>query len=106
MHDRAEILAFLQCKWAKKLDCKLIKDVLACSDDRIAVRFQYEWHDTEGQWFRAHGNKTWEFAENGLVRRREHNIHDVLIGESDPLFTWADDQPRPDAFPGLTELGL
>ena len=105
IHGRAEILAFLQRKWAKELDYKLIKEVWACSDNRIAVRFQYEWHDTSGQWFRAHGNENWEFAENGLMRRREASINDVAIAESDRLFTWGDG-PRPDDFPGLTELGL
>ena len=105
IRGRAEILAFLQRKWAKELDYKLIKEVWACSDNRIAVRFQYEWHDTSGQWFRAHGNENWEFAENGLMRRREASINDVAIAESDRLFTWGDGQ-RPDDFPGLTELGL
>ena len=105
IHGRAEILAFLQRKWAKELDYKLIKEVWACSDNRIAVRFQYEWHDSEGQWFRAHGNENWEFAENGLMHRREASINDVPIAESDRLFTWVDG-PRPDDFPGLTELGL
>ena len=105
IRGRAEILAFLQRKWAKELDYKLIKEVWACSENRIAVRFQYEWHDTSGQWFRAHGNENWEFAENGLMRRREASINDVAIAESDRLFTWGDG-PRPDDFPGLTELGL
>ena len=105
IRGRAEILAFLQRKWAKELDYKLIKEVWACSDNRIAVRFQYEWHDAEGQWFRAHGNENWEFAENGLMRRREASINDVAIAESDRLFTWGHG-PRPDDFPGLTELGL
>lgn len=105
IRGRAEILAFLQRKWAKELGYKLIKEVWACSDNRIAVRFQYEWHDAEGQWFRAHGNENWEFAETGLMRRREASINDVAIAESDRLFTWGDG-PRPDDFPGLTELGL
>ena len=65
IQGRAEILAFLQRKWAKELDYKLIKEVWACSDNRIAVRFQYEWRNAESQWFRAHGNENWEFAENG-----------------------------------------
>ena len=105
IQGRAEILAFLQRKWAKELDYKLIKEVWACSDNRIAVRFQYEWRNAESQWFRAHGNENWEFAENGLMSRREASINDVPIGESDRLFTWSDG-PRPDDFPGLTELGL
>ena len=105
IQGRAEILAFLKRKWAKELDYKLIKEVWACSDNRIAVRFQYEWRNAESQWFRAHGNENWEFAENGLMSRREASINDVPIGESDRLFTWSDG-PRPNDFPGLTELGL
>ena len=97
---REEILRFLERKWAKELDYKLIKEVWAFTDDRIAVRFQYEWHD-----YRSHGNENWEFSETGLMRRREASINDVPIQESDRLFTWGEG-PRPLDFPGLTELGL
>jgi nuclear transport factor 2 (NTF2) superfamily protein len=102
---REEILHFLQRKWAKELDYKLIKEVWAFSDNRIAVRFQYEWHDDSGNYYRSHGNENWEFSETGLMRRREASINDVPIHESDRLFTWSEG-PRPLDFPGLTELGL
>lgn len=105
INGRAEILSFLQRKWAKELDYKLIKEVWAYTDNRIAVRFQYEWHDDSGQFFRSHGNENWEFAESGLMRRREASINDVPIRPEDRLFTWGEG-PRPLDFPGLTELGL
>lgn len=105
IQGREQILQFLQRKWAKELDYKLIKEVWAYTDNRIAVRFQYEWHDDSGNYFRSHGNENWEFSEIGLMRRREASINDVSIQESDRLFTWGDG-PRPENFPGLTELGL
>ena len=76
---RAEIVAFLTRKWARELDYALRKSLWTFADDRIAVRFQYEWHDTGGQWFRSYGNELWEFADNGLMRRREASINDVAI---------------------------
>lgn len=76
---REEILHFLERKWAKELDYKLIKEVWAFTDDRIAVRFQYEWHDDSGNYYRSHGNENWEFSETGLMRRREASINDVPI---------------------------
>lgn len=103
-HDA--IIAFLQRKWARELDYRLIKDVWAFHDNRIAARFAYEWHDDSGQWYRSHGNEQWEFDENGLMRRREASINDVLITASDRRFTWPTAGPRPADFPGLTELGL
>jgi len=105
IQGRQQILQFLERKWAKELDYKLIKEVWAYTDNRIAVRFQYEWHDDSGNFFRSHGNENWEFSEMGLMRRREASINDVPIQESDRLFTWGDG-PRPENFPGLTELGL
>ena len=105
IHGRDEILAFLKRKWSKELDYKLIKEVWAYAGNRIAVRFQYEWHDDSGQFFRSHGNENWEFSDTGLMRRREASINDVLINPEDRRFTWGDG-PRPDDFPGLTELGL
>lgn len=102
---RQEIVAFLKRKWARELDYRLIKELWAFRDNRIAVRFQYEWHDDSGNWFRAHGNENWEFDERGLMRRREASINDVPIQDSDRKFLWAHG-PRPDDFPGLTELGL
>ncbi len=102
---RDAIIAFLQRKWAKELDYRLIKELWAAFDNRIAVRFQYEWHDDAGHWFRAHGNELWEFAANGLMRRREASINDVPIRESERRFHWPQG-PRPADHPGLTELGL
>ena len=102
---RAEIIAFLKRKWARELDYRLIKEVWAFRENRIAVRFQYEYHDDSGNWFRAHGNENWEFDEHGLMRRREASINDVPIKASERKFIW-EQGPRPDDFPGLTELGL
>lgn len=102
---REAIVQFLQRKWARELDYRLIKELWAFHENRIAVRFQYEYHDDNGQWYRAHGNEQWEFSPEGLMRRREASINDVLIAESDRKFTWPLG-PRPDDFPGLTELGL
>lgn len=105
INGRAEIISFLQRKWAKEIGYKLIKEVWAYTDNRIAVRFQYEWHDDSGQFYRSYGNENWEFSEAGLMRRREASINDVLIRPEDRLFTWGEG-PRPLDFPGLTELGL
>lgn len=105
LYGREEIVAFLKRKWAREHDYRLIKELWAYTDDRIAVRFQYEWHDESGNWFRAHGNENWEFDEHGLMRRREASINDVPIDESERKFLW-EQGPRPDDYPGLTELGL
>ena len=105
LQGRDEIIAFLQRKWARELDYRLIKELWAFHDNRIGVKFQYEYHDDSGNWFRAHGNELWEFDERGLMRRREASINDVPIRESDRKFLW-DQGPRPDDFPGLTDLGL
>lgn len=105
LHGREEIVAFLQRKWQRELDYRLIKELWAFHDNRIAVRFQYEWHDDSGNWFRAHGNENWEFDERGLMRRREASINDIAIKESERKFIW-ESGPRPDDYPGLTELGL
>lgn len=102
---RPAIEAFLQRKWACELDYRLIKEVWAYSDSRIAVRFVYEFHDDSGQWFRAHGNEQWEFDSNGLMQRREASINDRPIQESERLFRWPLGR-RPDDHPGLTALGL
>lgn len=102
---RAAIVEFLRRKWAKELDYRLIKEVWAFHDNRIAVRFQYEWHDDSGNWFRAHGNEQWEFDEHGLMRRREASINDVPIRAVDRKFHWPLG-PRPGDHPGLGELGL
>ncbi|MDR3415992.1 MAG: nuclear transport factor 2 family protein [Nevskia sp.] len=103
---RPAIVEFLRRKWARELDYRLIKEVWAFHDNRIAVRFQYEFHDDSGNWFRAHGNEQWEFDEHGLMRRREASINDVPIRESERRLTWPQLGPRPADFPGLSELGL
>jgi nuclear transport factor 2 (NTF2) superfamily protein len=103
---RDAIRAFLLRKWSKELDYRLIKELWAFTDNRIAVRFVYEWHDDAGSWHRAHGNEQWEFDDEGLMRRREASINDVSIDEGQRLFHWAAPAARPDGHPGLTELGL
>ena len=101
---RAAIVEFLTRKWAKEQSYKLIKEVWAFEGNHIAARFCYEYVDA-GQWYRAYGNEQWEFAENGLMQRRQASINDVAIEAADRKFTWDGDR-RPDDFPGLTELGL
>ena len=103
---RSAIQAFLKRKWERELDYRLTKDLWAFGDHRIAVRFQYEWHDDSGSWFRSHGNEQWEFDENGLMRRREASINDVPISTAERKFLWEPWGPRPIGHPGLTELGL
>ena len=105
IEGRDQIVAFLQRKWARELDYRLIKEFWACSDNRIAVRFQYEWHDDSGNHYRSHGNEVWEFDPSGLMRRREASINDLPIRPEQRLFTWGEG-PRPADFPGLTALGL
>ena len=90
---RAEVVAFLTDKWARELDYALRKSLWSFTDDRIAVRFQYEWHDAAGQWWRSYGNELWEFDEQGLMRRREASINDAAITEADRRITG----PRPEA---------
>ena len=105
INGRDEIVTFLKRKWLRELDYRLIKEIWTYNDNRIAVRFQYEFHDDSGNWFRSHGNENWEFDETGLMRRREASINDVPINEPDRKFLW-EKGPRPDDYPGLTELGL
>jgi uncharacterized protein len=102
---RDAIVAFLQRKWARELDYRLIKEVWAYSGNHIAVRFAYEFHDDSGHWYRSYGNEQWEFDENGLMQRRQASINDLPIKESDRLFHWSLG-PRPADHPGLSELGL
>ena len=83
LRGREAIVAFLRRKWAKELDYRLMKELWAFHDDRISVRFEYEWHDAEGQWYRSHGNEHWEFDAAGLMRRRDASINDVRIAEAD-----------------------
>jgi nuclear transport factor 2 (NTF2) superfamily protein len=100
-----EIVAFLQRKWSKELEYRLIKEVWAFGGNRIAVRFAYEWHDDSNSWFRSYGNENWEFDENGLTRLRFACINDLPIKESDRKYRWTLGR-RPDDHPGLSELGL
>ncbi|MFG1362063.1 nuclear transport factor 2 family protein [Xanthobacter versatilis] len=102
---RPAIVAFLTAKWQKERDYRLIKELWGLNDNRIAVRFQYEWHDADGAWYRSYGNEQWEFDENGLMRRREASINDVAIRENERRFLWPLG-PRPADHPGLTELGM
>lgn len=102
---REAIVAFLTRKWARELDYRLIKELWAFDGNHIAVRFQYEWHDDSGHWYRSYGNEQWEFAETGLMQRREASINDVPITEVERKFFWPVG-PRPADAPGLSELGL
>jgi nuclear transport factor 2 (NTF2) superfamily protein len=102
---RAAIVEFLRRKWARELDYRLIKELWGFRENRMAVRFKYEFHDDSGNWFRAHGNELWEFDENGLMRRREASINEAPIQEADRKFYWALGK-RPADHPGLTQLGL
>jgi nuclear transport factor 2 (NTF2) superfamily protein len=102
---RPAIVEFLRRKWARELDYRLIKELWAFRENRIAVRFKYEWHDDGGTWFRSHGNELWEFDEEGLMRRREASINDVPMRPEDRKFHWDASGPRPADHPGLTELG-
>jgi uncharacterized protein len=102
----AEIVAFLTEKWEREHDYRLIKELWAFTDDRVAVRFAYEWRSDAGQWFRAYGNENWLFDAEGLMAERHASINDVAIEESERKFRWDDSGPRPADHPGLTELGL
>ncbi|WP_033343004.1 nuclear transport factor 2 family protein [Catenuloplanes japonicus] len=103
---RAEIVAFLDAKWKREHEYRLIKELWAFADDRIAVRFAYEWQDDAGQWFRAYGNENWRFDADGLMAERHASINDVPIDETDRRFHWDRSGPRPADHPGLTDLGL
>ena len=105
LDGRDAIVAFLTRKWQRELDYRLIKEVWGFHENRIAVRFQYESHDANGQWWRSYGNEQWEFDENGLMRRREASINDVRIAEQERRFHW-ELGPRPAGHPGLSELGM
>src|SRR5512143_3637228 len=102
---RERIVQFLRRKWAKELDYRLIKELWAFHDARIAVRFAYEWHDDSGNWFRSYGNENWEFDENGLMRIRHASINDLPLREQDRKYRWPLGR-RPDDHPGLSDLGL
>ncbi|MCS2151535.1 DUF1348 family protein [Scandinavium goeteborgense] len=102
---RDAIVTFLDNKWRKEQEYRLIKELWAFTDNRIAVRFAYEWHDENGKWFRSYGNENWEFDDNGLMNKRFACINDLPIAEEDRLFHWPQGQ-RPDDHPGLSALGL
>jgi uncharacterized protein len=102
---REEIIQFLTRKWAEELDYRLIKELWAFHENRIAVRFAYEWHDVSKNWFRSYGNENWEFDENGLMRLRFASINDLAIKESERKYHWPLGR-RPDDHPGLSDLGL
>ena len=103
--NREEARQFLERKWRKELDYRLIKELWAFTDNRIAVRYAYEWHDDSGNWFRSYGNENWEFNEEGLMTIRFSSINDLPIAESERKFHWPLGR-RPDEHPGLSELGL
>lgn len=104
-NGRKEVEEFLTRKWNRELDYRLIKELWAYTDNRIAVRYAYEWHDDSGNWFRSYGNENWEYDADGLMRRRFACINDSPIKESDRLFRWPLGR-RPDNHPGLSDLGL
>lgn len=102
---REQVQAFLTAKWQRELDYRLIKELWAFHEHRIAVRFAYEWRDAQGQWHRSYGNENWEFEPNGLMAHRHASINDLAIAEGDRLFHWPLGR-RPDDHPGLSALGL
>ena len=103
---RPAIVAFLTRKWASERDYRLIKELWAFTDNRIAVRFAYEYQDEAGAWFRAYGNENWEFDAHGLMRVRHASINDVTISAENRLFHWPAGTPRPADHAGLSDLGL
>jgi uncharacterized protein len=105
IQGREAIQAFLIRKWTRELDYRLIKQLWAHAESRIAVRFAYEWHDDSGQWYRSYGNENWEFEEHGLMRLRIASINDLPISEAERKYRWPAGR-RPDEHPGLSDLGL
>jgi len=104
-NDRKEIVALLTRKWARELDYRLVKEIWAFLDNRIAVRFAYEYHDDSGNWFRACGNENWEFDAEGLMGTRHASINELPISEAERKFRWPLGR-CPDKHPGLSDLGL
>ncbi|SDX59343.1 DUF1348 family protein [Lysobacter enzymogenes] len=102
---RQDVVAFLQRKWSRELEYRLIKELWAHDGHRIAVRFAYEWRDDSGQWYRSYGNENWEFADDGRMARRIASINDKPIADGERKFHWPQGR-RPDDHPGLSELGL
>jgi uncharacterized protein len=105
IRGREEIVAFVTRKWTHEQEYRLIKEVWGFRLNRMAIRFAYEWHDEQGQWYRSHGNELWEFSEAGYMQRREASINDIAITLSERMFHWPLGR-RPDTEPGLTERGL
>jgi uncharacterized protein len=106
INGRAQIVEFLTRKWVRELEYRLIKELWAFTENRIAVRFAYEFRDGSGNWFRAYGNENWEFDAHGLMRLRHASINDLPIREADRKFHWDRSRPRPADHPGLSDLGL
>jgi uncharacterized protein len=102
---RKQIIEFLTRKWAKEHEYRLIKELWSFNGNHIAVRFAYEWHNDQGEWFRSYGNENWEFNEHGFMQKRYASINDLPVKESDRFFRWPRGR-RPDDHPGLSELGL
>jgi uncharacterized protein len=105
LQGRAEIIAFLTRKWTREIDYRLVKELWGFRDNRMAVRFAYEWRDDGGAWFRSYGNELWEFDEHGLLRRREASINDAPIRAEERKFLWLQGR-RPDDHPSLSDMGL
>ena len=105
IRGRVQIVEFLTGKWRRELDYRLIKELWAFTEERIAVRFAYEWHDDSGNWFRSYGNENWAFDANGLMVERHASINDLPITEDERLFRWPLGR-RPDDHPSLSDLGL
>lgn len=103
---RTAIQGFLERKWMRELEYRLIKEIWVYNDNKIAVRFAYEWHDHAGRWYRSYGNENWAFAANGLMQTRHASINDKSISADERLLTWPDLGIRPADYPGLTDLGL
>ena len=101
IEGRAQVVEFLTRKWKRELDYRLAKQLWGFRENRMAVRFQYEWHDESGQWHRSYGNELWEFEPSGLMRRREASINDVAIATAERRFHWTAPGPRPADEPGL-----
>lgn len=106
LQGRDEIIEFLKDKWSKELNYRLIKELWAFTENRIAARYCYEYQSPDGQWYRAYGNENWEFDNNGLMSHRHASINDVEITEADRKFHWEFGTPRPEDHPGLSDLGL
>jgi len=106
LQGRPAIIGFLTRKWERELEYRLIKEIWAFTDDRIAVRFAYEWHDANGAWFRSYGNENWLFDKSGMMRERHASINDVPIQIGDRKFLWDRSGPRPKDHPGLSDLNL